>query len=84
MVTNLGSNPVETGVCLCWAKIRTLYIKDVKDNLGTAFANTTKIVIPHFQQKTVTNKMVVKWNGKNYKFVKVYPDFCLKYIMKPE
>lgn len=65
----------------CWAKIRTQYIKDIKDYSGTAFEDTTEIVIRQLQKYQVTNKMKIRWKNKTYNIVKVNPDNATKEFM---
>lgn len=81
--SNPGPDPgeIEMELFSCWAKIRTQSIKDIKDYAGTAFEDTTEIVIRQFQKQAVTNKMKVKWQGKLYNIVKVNPDTAFKEFM---
>lgn len=44
------SSEIETELFSCWAKIRTQTIKDVKANMGTAFEDSTEIVIRQIQK----------------------------------
>lgn len=75
------SDETETELFSCWAKIRTQNIKDVKDYKGTAFEDTTDIVIRQIQKQPITNKMMVKWQGKKYNIVKINPDTAFKEYM---
>ncbi|MBR3055038.1 MAG: phage head closure protein [Streptococcus sp.] len=75
------SGETETELFSCWAKIRTQNIKDVEVNMGTAFEDTTQIVIRQIQKQAITNKMRVKWKDKTYNIVKVNPDTAFKEYM---
>ena len=80
---NPGPEPGETEIELfsCWAKIKTQFIKDVKDYEGTAFEDTVEVVIRQIQDYEIDNTMVVKWQGKSYSIIKINPDYAYKEYM---
>ena len=71
-----SGTPTEVGSC--WAKIRTQYVKDIKDYAGTAFEDTVEIVIRQYQNFEIKNDMELKWGRNKYNIVKINPDTSQK------
>lgn len=70
-----------TEVGSCWAKIRTQFIKDIKEFAGTIYEDTIEIVIRQYQNFDIKNNLEIRWKGKSYNIVKINPDTTAKEYM---
>lgn len=71
-----SGTPYEVGSC--WAKIKTRYVKDIKDDAGTAFEDTVEIVIRQYQRFEIKNDMEIEWGNNKYNIIKINPDTSFK------
>lgn len=78
-----GPEPGEevTKLFSCWAKVRTQYIKDMKDSHGTYFQDTIEIVIRQIQSDLIDNSMMIEWDGEMYNIIKISSDTTYKEFM---
>lgn len=71
----------ETEIFSCWAKVRTMNIKDVKANASTEYENTIEVVIRQQQDASINNQMEVRWQDRLYNIIEINPDYAEKAYM---